>query len=103
MMSDLPLDKTWHKFKQIKASRKLIESALILYALLLDGDIPKHIKTVTVLALLYLIVPFDTVPDFTPLKGFADDLAVLTAALTSISPQIKPHHKQQAQELLNQL
>ena len=102
-MTDLPLDKTWQKFKQIKASKKLIEKALLLYVLLLDGDVSHRIKTIIILALLYLIAPFDAIPDFIPFNGLADDLAVLAAALTSIHTQIKPHHRQQAHELLNQL
>jgi len=102
-MADLPLDKAWQKFKQIKASKKLIEKALLLYVLLLDGDVSNRIKTIVILALLYLIAPFDAVPDFIPFNGLADDLAVLAAALASIHSQIKLHHKQQAHDLFNQL
>jgi len=102
-MPKLSHDKTWGKFKQIKGFKKLIESALLLYALILDGDTPLWAKTLAISALIYLITPVDSVPDFLPVSGLADDLSVLAAALASLQTQVKSHHKKQAQNLFNQL
>lgn len=102
-MSKLSHDKAWGKFKKIKNFKKLIESALVLYALVLDGDTPLWVKTLATSALIYLISPFDAVPDFIPVSGLADDLGVLVAALASLQTQVKPQHRKQAQNLFNQL
>ena len=102
-MAKLSHDKVWGKFKQIKGFKKLIEAALVLYALVLDGDTPLWVKTLAISALIYLITPVDAVPDFIPVSGLADDLSVLVAALASLQAQVKPHHRKQAQNLFNQL
>jgi uncharacterized membrane protein YkvA (DUF1232 family) len=102
-MAKLSHDKAWRKFKDIKGVKKLIESALVLYALVLDGDTPLWVKTLAISALIYLIAPVDAVPDFIPVSGLADDLGVLIAALASLQSQVKPQHRKQAQNLFNQL
>ncbi|MCW8795932.1 MAG: YkvA family protein [Chlorobium sp.] len=38
-----------------------------------------------VTALVYFVTPFDAIFDFIPLLGFADDVAILTAVLSSIN------------------
>lgn len=102
-MIELPHDKTWNKFKEIKDIKNLVESALLLYSLLLDADNPRWLKSIAIAALVYLVAPLDTIPDFTPALGFIDDLAVLTATTVFIKLTINAHHKNQANELLNQL
>lgn len=102
-MANLPHEQAWGKFKEIKGIKKLIESALLLYALLLDGDTPLWAKALIISALTYLISPIDSVPDFIPLSGLADDLSVLVATLTTLQTQIKPCHKMVANSLYKQL
>ena len=102
-MAKLSHDKAWGKFKQIKGFKKLIESALVLYAIVLDGDTPLWVKTLAISALIYLIAPIDSIPDFIPISGLSDDLGVLVAALASLQSQVKPHHRKQAQNLYSQL
>ncbi|WP_194976746.1 YkvA family protein [Aquiflexum lacus] len=41
-----------------------------------------------VLGLLYFVMPFDIIPDFLPLIGFADDLSVLIAILNSVKHEV---------------
>ena len=101
-MPELSHAKVWSKFKDIKGFKKLIESALLLYSLLIDADTPKWIKAIAVTALVYLVTPFDAMPDFIPVQGLIDDLAVLTVALASIKSQIKSHHKAQAEDMFKQ-
>ena len=103
MMAKLPHDKVWRKFKDIKTFKKLIECALLLYALILDADTPVWIKSIAISALIYLITPLDICPDFIPIKGLADDLAVLVTALLSINHHVKPYHEDQAKDLFRNL
>ena len=102
-MIKLSHDKAWRKFKDITAFKKLIECALVLYTLILDADTPVWIKTISISALIYLITPLDICPDFIPINGLADDLTVLVTALLSINHHVRPHHKEQAKNLFNNL
>jgi len=49
----------------------------------------KTIYLILIPALLYLLSPIDTVPDFIPFAGFLDDFAVLTYAIKAASKLIK--------------
>ena len=102
-MTNLSHDRTWRKFKSIKAFKKLLENALLLYVLILDADTPTWVKTIAITALIYLVTPLDFCPDFIPVKGLADDLSVLATALLNINDQLKLHHREQAKDLFNKL
>jgi uncharacterized membrane protein YkvA (DUF1232 family) len=41
-----------------------------------------------VLGLVYFVMPFDIIPDFLPLIGFADDLSVVIAIFNSIKHEV---------------
>lgn len=53
----------------------------LLRRLLLDERVPLWQKAIPVAAALYLVSPLDLVPDFLPVLGQLDDLAVLLAGL----------------------
>jgi uncharacterized membrane protein YkvA (DUF1232 family) len=42
-------------------------------------------------ASLYLVVGVDLIPDKTPLVGYADDLAVIAAALYFVEPELNAY------------
>ena len=48
-------------------------------------------------------MPFDVFADFMPLLGFADDAAVLYAAIRAVAPHIKPEHRVHAKEALDRV
>lgn len=54
---------------------------LLLKDLATDPRVPRSDKIVAGLAAAYLVSPVDVVPDWIPLFGQADDLAVMTLAL----------------------
>ena len=62
-MSGVPHASMLKKLKDIKGIKQLLLAALLLYALMLDADCPAWAKTIVVGALLYLLNPFDAVPD----------------------------------------
>jgi len=43
----------------------------------------------------------DTIPDFITWFGYADDAAVLAAAIRTVSPHIRPGHHRQARAALD--
>ncbi|MDT9546563.1 MAG: DUF1232 domain-containing protein [Chlorobium sp.] len=51
-------------------------------------EVPWQSIVMSVTALLYFVAPLDAIADFIPFLGFADDLALITAVLASISGDI---------------
>jgi len=98
-MSDVPHASMLAKLKDIKGLKQLFMAALLLYALLLDADCPTWAKAVVVAALLYLLNPFDAMPDPLLWAGYIDDMAVLLSAIATLSQVIKPHHHASASQM----
>lgn len=63
---------------------KLAAKAKALWRHLNDKQTPVAHKAVIVAALLYCIVPADMVPDFIPLSGLLDDLAIVLSVLAYV-------------------
>ncbi|MBN2644879.1 MAG: DUF1232 domain-containing protein [Desulfuromonadaceae bacterium] len=57
--------------------RLLVEKFLLAKELLLDPATPWHVKLIMVATGLYLLSPFDFIPDMIPILGITDDLALL--------------------------
>ena len=76
--------------------------ALVLYYCLKDPDTPLRARRIVTGALGYLILPVDAVPDFLPLVGLTDDLAVLAAAFAIVLVHIKPEHRRAAKEKMEE-
>lgn len=51
--------------------------------------LPASTVSVLAFALLYVLMPFDLVPDFIPVAGLADDALVVTAALSMVGEDIR--------------
>lgn len=62
----------------ISSSRRDI---LILFTALFNRNTPKMIKTITIMALIYLISPIDFLPDMIPGLGLLDDAVVVPGVL----------------------
>ena len=76
------------KKKTVKAGKKIIYVALLLYYTLQKDNVPVKAKAVIVGALGYFIMPFDAIPDFLPLVGYTDDFGALMIALATVSMYI---------------
>jgi uncharacterized membrane protein YkvA (DUF1232 family) len=57
------------------------ECLLLLKRLLGDPRVPRRRKAVGALAVAYLAIPFDLIPDFIPVVGLLDDAIVVGLAL----------------------
>ena len=53
----------------------------ISWRLIRDRRVPLVLKGLPIIALLYLLLPFDLVRDFLPLIGLLDDLVVVTSLI----------------------
>tara|TARA_R110002167_G_scaffold110673_2_gene281284 strand:- start:1909 stop:2217 length:309 start_codon:yes stop_codon:yes gene_type:complete len=102
-MTEPSHSQVWAKLKSIKGLRALIQKALLLYVLLIDADTPAWVKAAVIAALIYLVDPIDAIPDITPLIGYLDDLAVISAAIKALANQIKPHHHTRSDDMYREL
>ena len=69
--------------KAYPALKKVLENVRVLYALFNIAMIGG--------GLLYFILPADLIPDFIPLVGYLDDLAVLTTIMNSLKGEINAY------------
>jgi len=75
------------------ALKQVLSRVRTLYALFKDavgGKYQLHPANIAVIGggLLYFILPMDMVPDFIPVAGYLDDLAVLTTIMSSLKVEI---------------
>ncbi len=93
----------WRTAKRAARQVPFMEEVVAAYYCALDKETPTRTKGILLAALGYFILPVDAIPDFLVGLGFTDDIAVLTAAFTAVSGQIKPEHREAARNALNEL
>jgi len=79
-----------------RLGQAVVEKALYLYYALQNPATPKWARRVVIGALGYFVLPLDAIPDLAPLIGYTDDMAVMAAALATVSFYITPDVKAQA-------
>ena len=62
----------------------LPDMAHLMIKLFIDKEVSNIIKGYLLVALAYLVFPFDIIPDFIPAAGFIDDLLVVVVFLNKI-------------------
>ncbi|GAA5167006.1 DUF1232 domain-containing protein [Pseudonocardia eucalypti] len=67
-----------------EAVRLLPDVLRLVRRLATDPAMPTGVRVRLWLLLAYLAVPFDLVPDFIPILGYADDAIIITAVLRSV-------------------
>jgi uncharacterized membrane protein YkvA (DUF1232 family) len=79
-----------------QALRLLPDVLRLLRRLAADGSLPRGVRSRLWLLLAYLALPFDLVPDFIPVLGYADDAILVILVLRSVvrraGPQAIRHH-----------
>jgi uncharacterized membrane protein YkvA (DUF1232 family) len=69
---------------QLKEALRLLPDLLrLLRRLAADRSLPRGVRIRLGLLLAYLAMPFDLIPDFIPVLGYADDAIIATAVLRS--------------------
>jgi uncharacterized membrane protein YkvA (DUF1232 family) len=71
--------------------RELIHQARLVYALIRDPEVPIYLKILPFLGFVYLVLPFDLVPDVLIGLGQLDDLTVLLIG-SKIFVELAPPH-----------
>ncbi len=90
----------WAKLRRVGRHLPFVEDLLAAYYCAFDSATPVRVKFVLLGALAYFVLPLDGVPDLLPLLGFADDAAVLAAAIAQVAGAIGDSHRAKAREAL---
>lgn len=85
-------EKLWVKLEKVGKKISFAKDLVALYKYLLDGSVSWHRKTIVAAALLYFVVPIDTIPDLAPLFGYMDDLGVIMATLKFLGSELIPYY-----------
>jgi uncharacterized membrane protein YkvA (DUF1232 family) len=72
-------------FSRLAPLIALRQAVVGLWAAFRDPKTPRLAKVLLVAAALYVISPFDIVPDVMPILGWLDDAAVIPLALTAFA------------------
>jgi uncharacterized membrane protein YkvA (DUF1232 family) len=80
----------------MEAMRLLPDLLRLLRRLAADSNVPRAARVRLVLLLAYLAMPFDLVPDFVPVLGYADDAIIVSLVLRSVvrragAPLVRRH------------
>lgn len=93
-------DDFWAKLKRFGGRIPFAEDLVAAYCCATDPATPKRVKLILLGALAYFIIPADAVPDLLPLLGFADDAAMLAAAIGQVADAINDDHRGRARDIL---
>jgi uncharacterized membrane protein YkvA (DUF1232 family) len=90
----------WAKLKRVGRQLPFVEDLLAAYYCAVDPATPKRVKLILLGALTYFVLPTDAIPDILPFLGFADDAAMLAAAIAQVAGAINDSHRGKAREAL---
>ena len=90
----------WAKLRRVGRQLPFVEDLLAAFYCATDPATPKRVKLILLGALTYFILPMDAVPDLLPFLGFADDAAMLAAAIAQVAGAINDNHREKAREAL---
>jgi len=82
----------WGKLEKSGKRVSFAKDILALYRYMKDPFVKWYRKAIVVAALVYFIVPIDTIPDITPLFGYLDDLGVITALLKYLGSELTAYY-----------
>ena len=90
----------WAKLKRIGRHLPFAEDLVAADYCTLDPATPRRVKLILLGAIAYFVMPFDAVADFLPIVGFADDAALIAAAIAQVAGSITEDHREKARETL---
>jgi uncharacterized membrane protein YkvA (DUF1232 family) len=90
----------WTKMRRFAARLPFAEDLVAAYYCAFDRETPVQVRATLMAALAYFVLPADCIPDVLPALGFADDAAVLAAAIRMVATHITVEHREAAQRAL---
>ena len=94
----------WAKLNSMPRSavKMILEKAMLLRELLLDGATPYWVRGILLGALGYIIFPFDLCPDLIPGIGYMDDIAVAGLVLGNLDHLVSDEIRERVQERMGE-
>jgi uncharacterized membrane protein YkvA (DUF1232 family) len=92
----------WEKLRRVAGKIPFAEDLVAAFYCATDPKTPSRVKLILLGAIAYFVFPMDAVSDLLPLLGFADDAAVLAAAITQVAGSITEDHRIKAREALKE-
>jgi uncharacterized membrane protein YkvA (DUF1232 family) len=92
----------WQKLRRVAGKIPFAEDLVAAFYCATDPKTPSRVKLILLGAIAYFVFPMDAVSDLLPLLGFADDAAVLAAAITQVAGSITEDHRMKAKEALKE-
>ncbi len=93
--------KFWKTLRKAASQFPQSQEIIASYYCALDPKTPGKVRGILLAALAYFILPIDMVPDFLPMIGYSDDMAVFTAAIAMVQSNITDGHRQAAKNALD--
>ena len=93
----------WEKLRRVAGKIPFAEDLVAAFYCATDPLTPKRVKLILIGAIAYFIFPTDAVADLLPIIGFADDAAVLAAAITQVAGSITEEHRAKARKSLGEV
>jgi uncharacterized membrane protein YkvA (DUF1232 family) len=93
----------WDKLRRVAGKIPFAEDLVAAFYCATDSATPSRVKLILIGAIAYFVLPTDAITDLLPLIGFADDAAVLAAAVTQVAGSITEEHRAQARKVLGEL
>jgi uncharacterized membrane protein YkvA (DUF1232 family) len=82
----------WTKVERIGKKISFAKDIKALYNYMTDPSVAWYRKSIVIGALVYFIMPIDSIPDLAPLIGYLDDLGVITAVLKYMGSELIPYY-----------
>ncbi len=80
------------KIGTLDRTMRFVKDLLALFAYMTDARVHWGKKAIVVGALLYFIIPLDSIPDIVPVVGFLDDMGVAAAAVKFLAGELKEYY-----------
>jgi len=93
--------KFWDKLRRVGGRIPFAEDLVAAFYCATDPRTSNRVKLILMGAIAYFVLPTDAVTDLLPLIGFADDAAVLAAAITQVAGSITDEHRARARNTLS--
>ncbi|WP_404288189.1 YkvA family protein [Microvirga sp. RSM25] len=90
----------WDKLKRVAGKVPFAEDLVAAFFCATDPSTRGRVRLILLGAIAYFVFPADAVTDLLPLFGFADDAAVLAAAISQVAGSITEEHKERARNAL---
>lgn len=83
----------WSKLASTGKKISFGADIIALYNYMKDPFVSWQRKALIVGALLYFILPIDSIPDIMPIVGYLDDLGVITALIKHLGSELVPYYE----------